>query len=1122
MTKSFVILLCFVLNVHAQENTPVTQLNINNLAVWVQADGLTGKYTNGYLYDAITYPAGKVSVVYQDGFVWGGLIRDGLGPLLRVGGNTYSGTNTPGIVQPNRTPGEQTRVWRIRKDFATADLLRDTALFLERPTDEITSIDIETIRSQYKTDWLAWPAELGAPFYDADGDGIYSPQFDSNDTPLLYPVADEPGYANADQVIWLVYNDADSARAVTFAGSPPIGLETQVTLWAYQTPVLENVIYKRWKMIYKGTHKSNSDATIDSMFVCTWADTELGRFGDDLLGFDLERMMVYTYNSQEIDEYYTAIGSPPPALGFDLIAGPIIQTENPADTAIVDFRLISGWKNLVYYTAWLKGSGSSDSDPNRGNNYNGTLQWFNIMRGFRPRPETPREPFINPWTFERIFFSKTGDPVLSTGWLDEHPGDRRVFPSTGPFTMALGDTQEVAIAIVIGQGEDRLDSIIKLRQNDDIAQAAFDNNAFQSIPSARVETQIFNQTATIKVYAQADSTATQSITGQLVDAQGHVHFTEPSVQPHVLEMHLDNITQVDEGLFLNLQIQNKQGQVFLWPRMQNHITTSGPMTIRSVQIFDDNINADGIANPGEFIRFGVTLNNQSSFVKTNVTCRVKTGQLHTYQFAEIAPHSSMFMVYDTNDPESYFVYQIAEDTQPGQIISIPVQLFDQKNNIWHDTLRIHIEAPQQPLTEFLADHVQGNADGQWGVRLMDLGQLKDHEYRISYNGQLAYNGKVALRDLTTGKNLFSYHEPPTANTLNMPVIDGFRITLGTLNLDSYSNGWSYSNENERWFASRGWDDLIHPNEVYPGAEQYYWFEAGSSLSPAQYKDIEIRFVEKTGFTDLNGNGHYDIGEPYTFPQEGTQKGWFYTYDRSNPETYEGFYDLPFTVWDISSNPPRQLAVVLNDWDENLQWDLRKSYQTGDSNFVDVKGGKIIGNFLFILDLDYDPQGLAFDASTSDKFFGISREIQRPILWTVYLTEREGYEQLSSADTLQLFKNTPPTAEDIYTFNPYQLFVGVQENPVPDKFQLLQNYPNPFNPRTSIAFSLPKPEHVQLKIYNILGQEIATLIDKKMAAGNHVQVWQGLDNRKSLVASGVFFYKVTAGKFKAVKKMAVVR
>ena len=99
------------------------------------------------------------------------------------------------------------RIWRIRRDYLTADLRQDAADILDVAISTITSVDEEAVRDHYRTDWEEWPAEKGAPFYDAGGDGIYAPQFDGQGSPILVPDADEPGIADADPVVWLVAND---------------------------------------------------------------------------------------------------------------------------------------------------------------------------------------------------------------------------------------------------------------------------------------------------------------------------------------------------------------------------------------------------------------------------------------------------------------------------------------------------------------------------------------------------------------------------------------------------------------------------------------------------------------------------------------------------------------------------------------------------------------------------------------------------------------------------------------------------------------------------------------------------------------------------------------------------
>ena len=89
--------------------------------------------------------------------------------------------------------------------------------------------------------------------------------------------------------------------------------------------------------------------------------------------------------------------------------------------------------------------------------------------------------------------------------------------------------------------------------------------------------------------------------------------------------------------------------------------------------------------------------------------------------------------------------------------------------------------------------------------------------------------------------------------------------------------------------------------------------------------------------------------------------------------------------------------------------------------------------------------------------------------------------------------------------------------VPDKFKLGNNYPNPFNPTTNIQYSLSKPVHVQLKVYNMLGQLVATLVDQKQTTGNYQVTFHA--NR---FASGIYIYRLQAGNFVQTKKMTLLK
>ncbi len=89
--------------------------------------------------------------------------------------------------------------------------------------------------------------------------------------------------------------------------------------------------------------------------------------------------------------------------------------------------------------------------------------------------------------------------------------------------------------------------------------------------------------------------------------------------------------------------------------------------------------------------------------------------------------------------------------------------------------------------------------------------------------------------------------------------------------------------------------------------------------------------------------------------------------------------------------------------------------------------------------------------------------------------------------------------------------------VPSGYRLSQNHPNPFNPATTISFTIPETEHASLKIYDVQGREVAVLVNRVIPAGSYRYEWKA-----TAFPSGTYFYKITAGKFSAVKKMILLK
>jgi flagellar hook assembly protein FlgD len=88
--------------------------------------------------------------------------------------------------------------------------------------------------------------------------------------------------------------------------------------------------------------------------------------------------------------------------------------------------------------------------------------------------------------------------------------------------------------------------------------------------------------------------------------------------------------------------------------------------------------------------------------------------------------------------------------------------------------------------------------------------------------------------------------------------------------------------------------------------------------------------------------------------------------------------------------------------------------------------------------------------------------------------------------------------------------------------LSQNHPNPFNPATTISFTLPEKARVHLAIYDVAGRLVATLVDGSLDEGLHTAKWEGRNNNGSQVSSGVYFYRLVAGKEVLTKKMVLLR
>jgi len=121
--------------------------------------------------------------------------------------------------------------------------------------------------------------------------------------------------------------------------------------------------------------------------------------------------------------------------------------------------------------------------------------------------------------------------------------------------------------------------------------------------------------------------------------------------------------------------------------------------------------------------------------------------------------------------------------------------------------------------------------------------------------------------------------------------------------------------------------------------------------------------------------------------------------------------------------------------------------------------------------------------------------------------------MSSVDTYAFTYSSP----NVFTINGTTTNVLNDNGLLPTVYALLQNYPNPFNPATKIGYQLPKNSLVTLKVYDIIGREVSTLVNEQEIAGHYEATFDG-----SKLASGVYFYRIQAGSFTATKIFVLMK
>jgi len=236
-----------------------------------------------------------------------------------------------------------------------------------------------------------------------------------------------------------------------------------------------------------------------------------------------------------------------------------------------------------------------------------------------------------------------------------------------------------------------------------------------------------------------------------------------------------------------------------------------------------------------------------------------------------------------------------------------------------------------------------------------------------------------------------------------------------------------------------------------------------------------------------------------------------------------------TMW-VKSKPG---APALGFWVEDASY----AGDAGQTARINISGARVFANGKVIVEEDWNGKwqfvSLPWSLLQSNDVDFVAHTFKGSWTRAVSNFNRSIVRQLQfDTNAFPALVPRPPSGQgyinDFYVdevqFIPAATAVGVgEEKELPVMFSLKQNYPNPFNPTTEIRYEIPTYTTVTLKIYNVLGQEVRTLLDHKSTTpGSYTVTWDGRDNAGRVVPSGEYLYRIEASHFTDAKKMVLVK
>jgi hypothetical protein len=918
-------------------------------------------------------------------------------------------------------------------------------------------------------DWANWPFDDGAPALKNAAGTADSLDASGNRIPGLI----------GDQTVWAVFNDNDPGAHVNMT-APVLGVEVQLTAFAYnRSDALGNAIFYKWKLINKGSKN------LHDVYVSVWADPDLGTATDDLDGCDTTLGLGYIYNGGAVDGVY---GTAVPAAGFDFLQGPIIPSEG--DTAYVSGLRVPGYKNLKM-TSYLKYSNDASDlgNPSTGQ------ECYNYFRSYTRTGAKVTDQNGHPADF--MFPGDPNQPASSTNWLDTSPSDRRFMMSSGPFNMAIGDTQEIVAGNFIALGADFLGSVTALKQADEVVQTAYDLNFKLAAPpiAPTVAATPLDKTLLLdwaEDYKAADEIEATSTYDPLANAAGDIspnynfegyvvyqysHISGSNekmiatydIKDNVMVVY-DNVFDPSLGAFVNRPVKNgSDNGIRRSFKVTKDYYTNAPLVNDKDYYFavsSYTYNAESVPKTLESAKnifairprmapsgtkynsaYGDTVHglrhtagvgNGSAFAKVIDPSKV-TGHYYEVHFKDIGGGSYSWMVVDTTkNPNDTLAVDVMNQSGDDAYPTV-------------DGIMVKVMGPQPGMKSWSITGTRrfSPVNGFYGLGLEGFSTSTDPTAYDVDNGTIGMAGHFAFGGVGTTLITTQYHHV----LLKLAAVDPEIL----------------------------WDPLVAPADTNY-SRSYRWLRSSSATPP---DPSFIPWIKHTG--------------------SGYQ--------------YQAFdYGVPFSAWDMETDPPTRLAV--GHFENNVTNGLVDGrYWPRDAS--DAIDNTVAREFCFIFNEPYSTTpNPAFEVNLSNNH-------SLPMMW-VMVCARRNANPWAAGDEFLITANKINTSTDVYGYsssglNPTVNNLTLQKTQV----ERIMAVPNPYfgtndyeqNQFNRIIRFTNLPNECKIRIFNLQGSLVRTL--DKSNSSTTID-WDLLNFNELPVASGMYIvYIDMPGVGTKVLKVAVI-